>query len=410
MRVISGGVDYVAGVERGVRFGLQEILGVEVDIDLAGTDAIAHRLAFLEDARRDLAQISQPVTWFHGAYDAWMDLDRVKDILSRGDASRRRLVVIPTGHQLQSSRQALEVFQSISVEIGRMALGVELRPELPNFGDLDARRGAERRRRPAVKTNLRDFWRDYLVGPDGILGIELMTTASNYRSLMDSQIEALRVGAGNVVLDVGAGTGTFPLQVAETKAWSIPVEIVELDFVTDALQRTRERLEQRELPKGSSVQYLVADLDVPEGFLRIPLRSASCDRVMASLVLSYVKRPFELLREIHRVLRPGARLVISAMQKDADISKIYMEGLDELRSGLGLAKFRAEGAEQLAKSARTFLNDAARLLDLEEQGAFQFWESDELAALVRGAGFSNISVCPAFGAPPQAVIVAADRS
>jgi hypothetical protein len=98
------------------------------------------------------------------------------------------------------------------------------------------------------------------------------------------------------------------------------------------------------------------------------------------------------------------------MQKDADISKIYMEGLDELRSGLGRAKFREEGTEQLAKSARTFLNDAARLLDLEEQGAFQFWEPDELAALVRGAGFSNLSVCSAFGAPPQAVVVAADRS
>jgi hypothetical protein len=207
MRVISGGVDYVGGVERGIRFGFQEILGVEVDIDLAGDDAISHRLAFLEDARRDFSRISQPVTWFHGAYDAWMELDRVEDILSRGDTSRRQLVVIPTGHQLKSSRQALEVFQSISAEIGRMALGVELRPELPNFGDLDARRAVERSRRPAVKTNLRDFWHDYLVGPNGVLGIELMTSASNYRSLMDAQIAALRVGAGDVVLDVGAGTG-----------------------------------------------------------------------------------------------------------------------------------------------------------------------------------------------------------
>ena len=128
MRVISGGVDYVGGVERGVSFGFQEILGVEVDIDLAGRDAIAHKLAFLEDARRDLAQISQPITWFHGAHDAWMDLDRVKDILARGDTRRRQLVVIPTGHQLQSSRQALEVFQSISAEIGRMALGNRATP------------------------------------------------------------------------------------------------------------------------------------------------------------------------------------------------------------------------------------------------------------------------------------------
>ena len=97
------------------------------------------------------------------------------------------------------------------------------------------------------------------------------------------------------------------------------------------------------------------------------------------------------------------------MQKDADISKIYMEGVDELQSGLARKRFGAEGAEQVAKSARTFLNDAARLIDLEEQGAFQFWEPDELAALIRGAGFSNLEVCSAFGGPTQAVMVVADR-
>jgi ubiquinone/menaquinone biosynthesis C-methylase UbiE/pimeloyl-ACP methyl ester carboxylesterase len=409
MRVISGGVDYVGGVERGVSFGYQEILGVEVEMDFAAKDAIAHKLAFLEDARRDLAQISQPITWFHGEHDAWMDVDRAKDILSRGDTRRRQLVVIPTGHQLQSSRQALEVFQSISLEIGRMALGVELRPELPNFADLDARRGAERSRRPAVETNLRDFWHDYLVGRDGVLGIELMTSASNYQSLMETQIEALRVGAGDVVLDVGAGTGAFPTQIADRGDCPVPLEIVELDFVKDGLHRTRKRLEERVLPKGLSVRYLEANLDAPEGFRCIPLRSESCDRVLASLVLSYVRDPSELLREIHRVLRPGARLVISVMQRDADISKIYMEGVTELQGGLARKRFGAEGVEQVTKSARTFLNDAARLLDLEEQGTFQFWEPDELAALIRGAGFSNLHVCSAFGVPPQAIMVAADR-
>ena len=86
-----------------------------------------------------------------------------------------------------------------------------------------------------------------------------MTTASNYRLLMDTQIEALRVDAGDVVLDVGAGTGAFPIQIADREERPIPLEIVELDFVSDALRRARERLEERVLPKGLSVQYLVGE-------------------------------------------------------------------------------------------------------------------------------------------------------
>jgi hypothetical protein len=97
------------------------------------------------------------------------------------------------------------------------------------------------------------------------------------------------------------------------------------------------------------------------------------------------------------------------MRKDADISRIYTEGLDELRTDLARERLGVESDEQLTRSARTFLNDAARLLDLEEQGAFHFWEPDELAALARGAGFSNLCVGFVFGVPPQAILVAADR-
>ncbi len=378
MRVISGGVDYVGGAERGVSFGFQEVLGVEVDIDLAATDAIAHKMAFLEDARRDLAKISQPITWFHGAHDAWMDLDRARDILSHGDTRQRQLVVLPTGHQLQSSRQALEVFQSISIEIGRMALGAELRPALPNFGDLDARRRAERRRRPAVETNLRDFWHDYLLGPDGVLGIELMTSASNYQSLMDTQIEALRAAAGDVVLDIGAGTGAFPTQIADRGDCPAPLEIVELDFVDAALRRARKRLEERVLPKGLSVQYLQASLDVPAGFTGVPLGSGSCDRVMASLVLSYVKDPAELLREIHRVLRPGGEAgALDHAEGRRHLQDLHgrggraawRPGAEEIRSG-GSGPGHAIGADvpercgQVARSRR-----ARRLPVLGARGA-----------------------------------------
>src|SRR4030095_9804711 len=94
MKSISGGIDYALGMERGVKFGLQEILGVAVDMDLAGMDAIQHRLAYLSDARREMASIRVPITWIAGRHDAWMDKQRVRDAMSRGNTARRKLIEI----------------------------------------------------------------------------------------------------------------------------------------------------------------------------------------------------------------------------------------------------------------------------------------------------------------------------
>lgn len=55
------------------------------------------------------------------------------------------------------------------------------------------------------------------------------------------------------------------------------------------------------------------------------------------------------------------------------------------------------------------MNDAARLLTFEEQGVFTFWEADELADLVRSAGFEDVALHAAFGDPPQAAIIAARK-
>jgi hypothetical protein len=78
---------------------------------------------------------------------------------------------------------------------------------------------------------------------------------------------------------------------------------------------------------------------------------------------------------------------------------------------------RGEGASRLhggfdvdlEQASRDFLNDAAKLLDLEEDGLFQFRDASELASLLRGAGFNVEKIWSAFGDPPQAVVVSARK-
>ena len=409
MRVISGGVDYLGGAEQGVRFGLQEVLGLEVDMDRVAEDAIRNRMAFLDDARRDCASIEAPITWFHGKHDAWMSLERVRDVMSHGPSDRRRLVVIPTGHQLASSREALEVFQCVASEIGRMAIGREIPLTLPDLADVEARRGAERARLPKRPVDLRAFWKDYLVGRDGLLGIEIMTAASVYQDLMSQQVLALGLTDGARIADLGSGTGALPLQLVQMADHPKDLEIYQLDFVGEALRRMRHRLGSVNGSPAPNVRAVQCNLDLGRGLRTVPLRSGRFDAVLASLLLSYVDDPETLLREASRLLRPRGRLVVSTLRKDADISKIHVGILEELRAGLTRGVFDDEERRNLEPALQSLLNDAARLLDLEEQGAFRFWEREDLTELVRRAGFTDVATRFAFGDPPQAIILSASR-
>jgi ubiquinone/menaquinone biosynthesis C-methylase UbiE len=410
MRVLSGGIDYYGGLRRGFRFGEREVLGTRMNIDLAGLDAIESGIASLEDARRDMAQIQVPVTWIHGRHDGWMSLERVCDILGCGDSQHRRLIEIPTGHQLKTSREALDTFQLIASEIGRMALGRPISGALPDLDRLERRRMAERERLPRAAVDLRGIWKEYLVGRDGRLGIELMTASEIYEELMLRQVEGLRLFPGCRVADLGSGTGALASFVGARDLPDGEVRIDQLDLVREGLVRSRERMTSP--LRGATrvrITAVVADLNVRGGRLHVPLESACYDRVHAGLLLSYLDEPAELLAEARRILKPGGRLVLSSLRRDADISKIYRDGIAEMSREKVARLFGPELAHGLEDRLRRFLNDGARILDLEERGYFRFWDEDELAAMVRNAGFSTVRAQRAFGWPPQAVVVSAER-
>ena len=409
LRTVSGGVDYAYGLARGVHFGRHELVGVTADMDHTGLDAMASKLVFAEDAHRDMAEIEVPVSWIHGRHDAWMDIERVRRMLSAGDTSRRKLVEVPAGHQMRSSREALETFALVATEAGRMLLGRELRPAIPDLAELATRTTAERERRPAKAVALREFWGDYLLGRDRRLGIELMTATSAYRELMALQIARLELVDGDRVADLGAGTGDFPLLLARRDERPSALRITEIDYVTEALRRGRERLRSQGPSDGFEVARVAANLDMACG-RGLPLADCSQDAVLASLLLCYLSSPELLLGSARRVLVPGGRLVLSTLRRDADISQVYVCGTAELPPDRVRSLFGEEAARDFDTLQRRFLNDASRLLDLEEAGQFQFWDAAELEAMVEAAGFSEIRIEAAFGDPPQALVLNARRT
>jgi ubiquinone/menaquinone biosynthesis C-methylase UbiE len=406
MRTVSGGVDYFGGAERGARFGFQEIMGVRVNIDAVAEDALRHRLAFLEDARRDMSQIVVPVVWIHGREDAWLDLERVREVMSCGSSSIRRLLSVPAGHQLRDSRQALEVFQLVARETFEVGIGRRCRAAFPRLIALERQRRAERARRPRVAVDLGQFWHQYLLGRAGHIGIELMTATSAYRALMEVQVKLLDLVAGARVADLGAGTGPFAMHLRQQVDSNPGVRIDMVDLVAPALARAQSLLARAESKGSVVVSAIAADLG---GIRAIPFANARYDRLVASLLLSYVRDPQGLLREMYRILRPGGVLVASTLRLDADVSGLFMAGLDELRSGVASIEGADTREVSVVDGARHFLNDAARILTLEEEGQFRFWEPAAFERLVQDAGFVLTGTEFSFGDPPQALVVAARR-
>ena len=404
LRTISGGVDYIGGNERGVGFGIQSVLGIETNADLVCRDALDNELAHLEDARRQMALIRIPVTWIQGRYDAWIDPSRVREILSCGNSSQRRLIEVPTGHQLRTSSDALEAFQLIASELGRFITGAPLEPAMPDLGSLELRRRGERDRLPRVMIDFRRFWSEYLLGKDKHVGMDLLTATTPYRQLMADQVKMLGIKEGYRVADLGSGTGTLSRFLWNHPQFQSTCDVHQLDCVGRALKLAHQRL--LGCAVGGRVDSVVCDLGMGSagGAVFVPMKDHSYDAAIASLLLNYVDDPKRLLSEVRRILRPGGRFVLSVLRKDTDISKIYLDAASEIRSGKAFEGFDGVEEGELEESIRSFLNEAARLVDLEERGFFQFWEPSDLISLLESAGFASSEVRTSFGTPPQAIV------
>jgi SAM-dependent methyltransferase len=151
---------------------------------------------------------------------------------------------------------------------------------------------------------------------------------------------------------------------------------------------------------------------VPPGAIEgtgLPFPDESFDAVVCSLVLSYLRYPDDALAEMARVLAPGGTLVLSSMRRDADSSKLFADLIAHLESPATRDEDLPHPREALLAAARRFVNSAAELLRRAEEGTFRFYDDDELATLVRRAGFESVEAVRSLGDPPQAVVVVCRR-
>ena len=144
-----------------------------------------------------------------------------------------------------------------------------------------------------------------------------------------------------------------------------------------------------------------------ENTFHLPIKPGCYNKILMSLVLSYIFNPAETLREVRRVIDPGGILVLSSMRPDTDASGPFTRLLNKIEA-------MPEGAlpsnwpkSRLLDSLRSFLNDAQALTELEEAGTFDFFDPEKLDRLLDEAGWVSLRKIPSYGDPPQGYVVVA---
>lgn len=139
----------------------------------------------------------------------------------------------------------------------------------------------------------------------------------------------------------------------------------------------------------------------------LPFKAGHFNKVLMSLVLSYIFNPVETLREVRRLIARGGCLVLSSMRPDTDASGLFTRLLEKIEAGPEEELPVPGPKARLLASMRSFLNDAQALVDLEEAGTFDFFDPEKLEYLLGESGWDSVQTIPSFGNPPQGYVVVA---
>ncbi|MBE1159204.1 class I SAM-dependent methyltransferase [Dyella acidiphila] len=119
-----------------------------------------------------------------------------------------------------------------------------------------------------------------------------------YQNDTNEVFRGIPIGADDVVVDVGCGNGGSGLFCAKRGA-----KVIAIDIDPQVIADTRTRLEGN-APGG--FEAYVSDANP------LPLADGIATRVLCTEVLEHVDDPYQVMRELYRIGKPGARYLLTA--------------------------------------------------------------------------------------------------
>lgn len=408
--------DVVANYLAGKRWGVNDVLGFDIDFENFLSALVSSGLHTLHGTCDDLKKIQVRVAFLSAQKDAWVDLEDVKQVVAHAPHCEFREIK-DAMHEVRENPEAAErTFREMVALCLSWARGQVVPADkivVPDKRTYLKQNKIERDRYRKANPDLTsevDFWSKYLGKYEYFESVDVY---QYYLSLVGDLLGRFR--PGDVVLDAGCGNGLFGVwalrQVLDQQAGGLnpPPIYVGIDLthkgLIDALKKHAQIGQDHgfRAPDGRSrmdFAYLQMDLDqfggvrAPEEGL-VDFAPGTFDKICCSLLISYLSRPNELLRELHRVLKPGGRIVVTSMKPFADLSDLYRRYVEK------------HSDEKEIEAARDLLRAAGKIKVKEEQGYFTFFSAEELVEAMLAVGFRNASGQMGFG--NQASVVVAEK-
>lgn len=405
--------DLVGGYIDGRRYGVLDILGHEVDMDRFFESTVRGQFHRLEDVARDISEIDAPISWFPASNDVWVRMEDIQAV-ARSNPQMSLYPIEGAMHEVRENQDTAERSLRMIVSVCRARHFADRVSEsevrVPDKRVLlkQNRRERDRLRRVRVfEGTENDFWGQYL---NKYRVMEKMNEFQRYLDLVGDLLGP--VSEDDVLLDAGCGNGLFGVWVLkelirrdnsrrEKRPVYLGIELTSsgLDEAIDKHMTARKLLADDAQNNKASVDLIYARADLEEfgdstkTWGKILQFADDCfDKIVCSLLLSYLKKPEKLLQHLHRVLQPGGRIVISSMKPYCDLSAIYRDFIEQKAS-------RGE-----IESARELLRAAGAIKVKEEQGYYVFFSAEQLTAMLENSGFRQVQCFASLG--NQANVVA----
>ncbi len=398
------GHDLVADHQYGLRRGIANLLGLNVNVDRFVGDIVAGHFTDLASTLADLRLLRCPsaiLTIPSRPLGPLPPADLPQAFLTALGA-HTRLATVPApliGQDLPLNEQHPQAFRQVLEQI---AATVSL-PTIPAEFQAHTRRMLAHQQRiemerTRLRHNLSQIAREALRVAH--LQLPQLGNLHEHWKLLDDLYRLLSpLEPGSMLADVGVGHGDLVRATMVNQAyrsrqrgWSPkrPVQVIGLEHSQDSLTQARQSLRalHRELDSdfGGTLTIhppLTTEWIQADWTQGLPFKDHSLHRIVCNLSLPFVPSPLVTIRELYRILHPQGRLVLTVFHPDTDLSVIYRRHLQRANQ------------DEFSPQAHIVLHYLGRLREAIRHGLLHTFDRSSLASFLQQAGILTPRILPA---------------